>query len=214
MKNITLHYIYDPYCGWCYAAAPLVEIATKHPSTNVEMHGGGMLAGDASLHLDDDFRQYIMQSDKRIAAMTGQVFGNDYIKMLHEPNLVMDSLPPQTAILAATKQSKGFEMLKTIQKAHYISGRHINDTAVLTELAQKLGLNVEQYTSDYTQCEQNETAKHIQNSKALLAQSGASGFPTLLIQQQGKWLRVPLQNYLGSPDKWQQFLDSLVAAGS
>ncbi|MGQ7951286.1 DsbA family protein, partial [Providencia huashanensis] len=169
---------------------------------------------DARLYLDDDFRQYIMQSDKRIAAMTGQVFGDDYIKMLHEPNLVMDSLPPQTAILAATKQGKGFEMLKTIQKAHYISGRHINDTAVLAELAQKLSLNAKQYTSDYTQCEQYETAKHIQNSKALLAQSGASGFPTLLIQQQGKWLRVPLQNYLGSPDKWQQFLDSLVAAAS
>ncbi|MEY0399725.1 DsbA family protein, partial [Providencia rettgeri] len=40
------------------------------------------------------------------------------------------------------------------------------------------------------------------------------GFPTLIIQQQGKWLRVPLQNYLGEPSKWQQFLDSLVTAAS
>ncbi|MEX9806660.1 DsbA family protein, partial [Proteus mirabilis] len=43
-------------------------------------------------------------------------------------------------------------------------------------------------------------------------QPESSGFPTLLIKQQHKWLRVPLQNYLGDPQKWQQFLDSLVAA--
>lgn len=212
MSNITLHYIYDPYCGWCYAAAPLIEVAAKHANINIEMHGGGMLAGNSRLHLDDDFRQHIIQSDKRIASMTGQVFGDDYLTMLHEPNLVMDSAIPQTAILAATKQGKGLEMLKAIQQAHYISGYHINDPSVLLKLAKNIGLDVPQYTADYAQCEQGETDSHIQSSKILLSQSGASGFPTLLIQQQDRWLRVPLQNYLGAPDKWQQFLDTLVSA--
>ena len=61
MNTITLHYIYDPYCGWCYAAAPLIAIAANHPNIQLELHGGGMLAGDARLHLDDQFRQYILQ---------------------------------------------------------------------------------------------------------------------------------------------------------
>ena len=26
-----LHYIYDPLCGWCYGAAPLVEAARAVP---------------------------------------------------------------------------------------------------------------------------------------------------------------------------------------
>lgn len=81
-------------------------------------------------------------------------------------------------------------------------------------MAQEIGLNVDQFQKDYAQCAQTETNAHIQQSKQLLSQSGASGFPTLLIQQQGKWLRVPLQNYLGEPEKWQQFLDSLVAAAN
>ncbi|HHR5882615.1 TPA: DsbA family protein [Providencia alcalifaciens] len=214
MNTITLHYIYDPYCGWCYAAAPLIAIAANHPNIHLELHGGGMLAGDARLHLDDQFRQYILQSDKRIAAMTGQVFGDDYIAMLHQPNVVMDSAPPQTAILAATKQGKGVEMLKALQKAHYVSGRQIKQPEILTEVAQEIGLNVEQFQHDYDQCAQTETDAHIAQSKQLLGQSGASGFPTLLIEQQGKWLRVPLQNYLGEPEKWQQFLDSLVKAAN
>ncbi|HEQ1858979.1 TPA: DsbA family protein [Providencia alcalifaciens] len=214
MNTITLHYIYDPYCGWCYAAAPLIAIAANHPNIHLELHGGGMLAGNARLHLDDQFRQYILQSDKRIAAMTGQVFGDDYIAMLHQPNLVMDSAPPQTAILAATKQGKGVEMLKALQKAHYVSGRQIKQPEILAEVAQEIGLNAEQFQKDYAQCAQSETDAHIAQSKQLLGQSGASGFPTLLIEQQGKWLRVPLQNYLGEPEKWQQFLDSLVKAAN
>lgn len=214
MNTITLHYIYDPYCGWCYAAAPLIAIAANHPNIHLELHGGGMLAGNARLHLDDQFRQYILQSDKRIAAMTGQVFGDDYIAMLHQPNVVMDSAPPQTAILAATKQGKGVEMLKALQKAHYVSGRQIKQPEILAEVAQEIGLNVEQFQKDYAQCAQTETDAHIAQSKQLLGQSGASGFPTLLIEQQGKWLRVPLQNYLGEPAKWQQFLDSLVKAAN
>ncbi|OAT49800.1 DsbA family protein [Providencia heimbachae] len=214
MNKITLHYIYDPYCGWCYAAAPLIEVAANHPNIDIELHGGGMLAGNSRLHLDDQFRQYILQSDKRIAAMTGQVFGDDYIKMLHEPSLVMDSTPPQTAILAAAKQGKAIEMLKAIQKAHYISGHHINEPHVLSAIANELGLDSNKYQQDYVLCEKNETDSHIQNSKKLLAQSGSSGFPTLLIKQQDKWLKVPLQNYLGDANKWQQFLDSLIAAAN
>lgn len=27
MNNAVLHYIYDPLCGWCYGAAPLVRAA-------------------------------------------------------------------------------------------------------------------------------------------------------------------------------------------
>ncbi|QCJ69141.1 DsbA family protein [Providencia heimbachae] len=214
MNKITLHYIYDPYCGWCYAAAPLIEVAANHPNIDIELHGGGMLAGSSRLHLDDQFRQYILQSDKRIAAMTGQVFGDDYIKMLHEPNLVMDSIPPQSAILAAAKQGKAIEMLKAIQKAHYISGHHINEPHVLSAIANELRLDSNKYQQDYVLCEKNETDSHIQDSKKLLAQSGSSGFPTLLIKQQDKWLKVPLQNYLGDANKWQQFLDSLIAAAN
>ena len=27
MQNATLHYIFDPLCGWCHGAAPLVDAA-------------------------------------------------------------------------------------------------------------------------------------------------------------------------------------------
>lgn len=212
MNKITLHYIYDPLCGWCYGASPLIEIANAHPDIVLELHGGGMLAGASRLQMDSQFREHIQQSDKRIAAMTGQVFGDDYLKMLNEPNLVLDSAPPLLAILAASKQDNGFAMLKANQHAHYVSGRHISDPNVQSDIAKEIGLDIQQYQQDYEQQEATTFEEHIHHSRQLLAQSGSSGFPTLLIKQENKWRRVPLQNYLGGVDKWQQFLDTLVAA--
>ncbi len=29
MTSPILHYVYDPLCGWCYAAEPLVRAAAK-----------------------------------------------------------------------------------------------------------------------------------------------------------------------------------------
>ena len=41
----VLHYIFDPLCGWCYAAAPLVKAARSVPGVTLQWHGGGMLTG-------------------------------------------------------------------------------------------------------------------------------------------------------------------------
>ncbi|MCF3992670.1 DsbA family protein, partial [Pseudomonas aeruginosa] len=27
MNDLTLHYLYDPLCGWCYGASPLLAAA-------------------------------------------------------------------------------------------------------------------------------------------------------------------------------------------
>lgn len=212
MKKITLHYIYDPLCGWCYGASPLIEIASNHPDIIVELHGGGMLAGASRLHMNTQFREHIKQSDNRIAAMTGQIFGDAYLKMLNEADLVLDSAPPLLAILAAEKQHKALNMLKACQHAHYVDGRHISDPQIIAEIANEIGLNSQQFQQDYAQLDEDALEEHIGCSRQLLAQSGSSGFPTLLIKQQGNWLRVPLQNYLGDTTQWQQFLDSLTTA--
>ncbi|QIC14956.1 DsbA family protein [Providencia vermicola] len=211
MNKITLHYIYDPLCGWCYGASPLIQIANTHPDIALALHGGGMLAGTSRLQMDSQFREHIIQSDKRIAAMTGQTFGEGYLAMLHEPDLILDSAPPLLAILAAEKQHQALTMLQAIQQAHYISGRHISDPKILSEIAREIGLDTTQYLSDYAQFTGEKLHCHIQHSRQLLTQSNSSGFPTLLIKQSDKWLRIPLQNYLGEPKKWQHFLDSLVA---
>jgi hypothetical protein len=78
----TLHYIFDPMCGWCYAAAPLVDAARSVPGLKVEFHGGGMMTGANRRAITPQWREYVMPHDRRIAELTGQPFSEAYFEGL------------------------------------------------------------------------------------------------------------------------------------
>jgi len=136
MTETTLHYIFDPLCGWCYGAAPLVKAAQSLPGLKIVPHAGGMMTGNNRRQITDEWRNYVIPHDKRIAEMTGQPFGEAYFNgLLRDTTAVMDSEPPITAILAAEKLAgRGLDMLHRIQQAHYQEGRRIADTPVLEAL--------------------------------------------------------------------------------
>ncbi len=138
----TLHYIFDPLCGWCYGAAPLAKAAQAIPSLTVALHAGGMMTGNARRTINEEWRNYVMPHDKRIAGLTGQPFGDGYFNgLLRDTTAVMDSEPPIVAILAAEQLAgRGLDMLHRIQEAHYREGRRIADAPVLEALAKELGL--------------------------------------------------------------------------
>ena len=71
---MRLHYIFDPYCGWCYAISPLLA-AARAAGVEVVLHGGGMLSGQARLAVSPALRDYVLSHDERIASLTGLPFG-------------------------------------------------------------------------------------------------------------------------------------------
>lgn len=102
MTGTTLHYVLNPLCGWCYGAAPLVQAAKSIPGLTVALHAGGMMTGNNRRQITDEWRNYVIPHDKRIAELTGQTFGEAYFNgLLRDTTAVMDSEPPITAILAA-----------------------------------------------------------------------------------------------------------------
>ena len=141
MTETTLHYIFDPLCGWCWRRAA-GESGSEPPGLKVVPHAGGMMTGNNRRQITDEWRNYVIPHDKRIAEMTGQPFGEAYFNgLLRDTTAVMDSEPPITAILAAEKLAgRGLDMLHRIQQAHYQEGRRIADTPVLEALAKELGL--------------------------------------------------------------------------
>ncbi|MEO3959115.1 hypothetical protein [Chromobacterium piscinae] len=75
---MKLHYFYDPLCGWCYGASPLLQAAAALPGVSVEMHAGGMIDEEEGRAITPDWRAYVMPHDKRIAQMSSQPFGDAY----------------------------------------------------------------------------------------------------------------------------------------
>jgi putative protein-disulfide isomerase len=209
---MTLHYIYDPLCGWCYGAKPLVQAAqTVLP---VIAHGGGMMSGANRQRVSPQLRNYVMPHDRRIAEYTGQPFGEAYFEgLLRDDTAVFDSTPPIAAVLAAEQiAGRGLELLGRLQTAHYVEGRRIADEGVLFELANALGLEPQAFQIAF---ETADTERHIKESRALLANVGGQGFPTFALELNGQFTLIDIGPWLGKPEAFAAWLrQSLPAQAS
>lgn len=200
---MILHYIYDPLCGWCYGAKPLVQAAQA--VLPVIAHGGGMMTGANRKNVSPHLRNYVMPHDRRIAEYTGQPFGEAYVEgLLRDETAVFDSAPPIAAVLAAQQiAGRGLEFLGRLQSAHYVEGRRIADEAVLFELASDIGLEPDAFQSAFKSA---ETDRHIKASRALLADVGGHGFPTFALEQEGQFTLVDISPWLGKPQAFAAWL--------
>ncbi|TNC75397.1 DsbA family protein [Janthinobacterium lividum] len=211
----TLHYIFDPLCGWCYGAAPLVEAARAVPGLTVAFHGGGMMTGSNRRQITPEWRGYVLPHDRRIEQMSGQPFGDAYINgLLNDTTAMMDSEPPITAILASEALAgKGLDMLQRVQRAHYVDGLRIADLPVLVALAQELGMDGAAFQAEYARQAGAATQRHIDASRTLLAQVGGQGFPTFVLDDgSGKLSVIDIGGFLGQPVKLQAQLGGVCDA--
>jgi len=204
----TLHYIYDPLCGWCYGAAPLVAAAREILA--VQAHGGGMMTGANRQQVTPQLRAYVKQHDARIAQLTGQPFGPAYADgLLHASGGVLDSEPPTAAILAAEAiAGRGLDMLAKLQIAHYVEGRRIAEPATLSEVAAELGLDVQSFAAAFAQQSGVAVQRHIEETRYLMEEVGARGFPSFVLETDGVLQGIDIGGYLGQPQAFQEWLRS------
>lgn len=210
MSSTVLHYIYDPLCGWCYGAAPLVKAARTQ--LRVLAHGGGMMAGAHSQRVSKQLRDYVLQHDRRIAELTGQIFGEGYMNgLLLNTEALLDSEPPITAILAADKVAeKGLDMLATLQIAHYGQGLQISDPNVLLYLADEMGLDTASFVVAFNALSGESTQRHIKGTLSLMAKYGVSGFPGFVLESDDTWTLLNISSYLGKPEAFAAELRNML----
>jgi len=205
----TLHYIYDPLCGWCYGAAPLVAAARQQ--LPVIAHGGGMMAYQNRKAVTASLRNFVIPHDQKIAQLTGQPFGQAYFGgLLRDNNAVFDSEPPIAAILAAEKLAKrGLDLLALIQNAHYVEGQRIAELAVLSKLATKIGIDRDVFAYEYQNQMGAKTKAHIADSREFLQRVGGQGFPTFVHEQSGIFTVINHALYFGDLEGWHELLATL-----
>ena len=199
-----MHYISDPLCGWCYGAEPLARGCNDVASLQLHLHAGGLWPRPTKL--PDEMRRYIRQADARIAAMSGQPFGDAYLSgLLIDPELVLDSRPTVTAVLAAESldESKALAMLSGIQHAHYEHGHRVVDGTVLCDIAAECGLDRGAFEEAFGYV---DVDAHIGATRALMQRVGAAGFPTFVLQVDDDWTTVPHHRFAANPAEFQRWL--------
>jgi putative protein-disulfide isomerase len=210
--NAVLHYIYDPLCGWCYGAEPLVWAARNVDGLALRMHAGALWPQPT--RLPEHTRRYIQQADARIGQMSGQPYGEPYLNgLLLDPELVLESRPVIAAVLAAQAldAAKALPMLRAIQHAHYERGEHVVREGTLKRLAGQIGLDV----AAFMQALQTVPVDaHIAQSQELMNNVGAQGFPTFVLQIGDDWVAVPHGRFASAPAKFAEWLDTQLRAHS
>ena len=192
--DITLHYLFDPLCGWCYGASPAISALAGEPGIAVELQPTGLFAGAGARTMDDAFAAYAWTNDQRIQQLTGQRFTDRYRQQVLADRLrPFDSGPAMLALtaVALTDADRELDTLRAIQHARYVDGQDVTSTATLAELLNGLGLaqpaaRLANPDAELLAADRARAAR----GQALMREFGARGVPTLIAESGAKRWQV------------------------
>ena len=141
--SITVTYLFDPLCGWCYAAAPALKYLQGVEGIEMALAPTGLFAGAGARPMDAQFAAYAWANDQRIQQLTGQPFTQAYRdRILGAANARFDSGPATLALtaVAQTAPERELDALHALQLARYGEGRDNADPAVIADVLCSLGL--------------------------------------------------------------------------
>ena len=179
----TVLYIYDPLCGWCYAASPTIDRLIQAGLT-VNLQPSGLFSVPGRV-LTAEFAAYAWENDQRISTLTGQRFSETYHRnVLGAVGTPFDS-SVATLALTAVAMSEGAreaEALKALQEARYIAGRDITDASSVGAILRNAGcLEAAASLEARSPALTSLNASRVAASQATMRKIGASGVPTLVM---------------------------------
>jgi putative protein-disulfide isomerase len=180
----TVTYLFDPLCGWCYGASPVVQQLGQQPNIQLELAPSGLFAGGGRT-MDAAFADYAWSNDLRIAKLTGQRFTEDYRQnVLGRLGSRFDSAAATLALTAVTlsEPPRELEALKALQEARYVQGLDTCDVSVVGTLLRDLGLAVaaDRFAASDAELLAANSAR-IQKARGLMQTFGAQGVPALMV---------------------------------
>lgn len=124
--TLSVLYLFDPLCGWCYGAAPKVAQLAQTKGVRLSLAPTGLFCGDGARPMSSGLARYAWQNDQRIHSLTGQVFSEAYrANVLGRTEFPFDSQPLVLGLLAVRQTTPHHELaaLHSLQQARYVSGQ-------------------------------------------------------------------------------------------
>lgn len=179
----TLTYLFDPLCGWCYGASPVMQQLGQHPGITLELAPTGLFAGGGRT-MDAAFADFAWSNDTRIAKLTGQRFTEAYrTQVLGRIGSPFDSSTATLALTAVsvTEPARELQALKLLQEARYVDGQDTTAVPVVAQLLRtaNLAAAADRLLAADADLRQANTAR-LQRAQGLMRSLGASGVPALV----------------------------------
>lgn len=189
-RPVTIHYVSDTMCGWCHGFSPVVlRLAQETIShLNWTVTSGGLAIGPGAMPVRER-AHYILPSLSTVTEHTGVPFGNAFADLVREGSYHYDSLPPARALAVYMQLFPGEPLrhlaaLDALHHAIFVDGRNINNPDVLTDVMTTAGADPAQFRA---LLDSPQSTQRAEQGFAYAQSLGATGFPTLLAEAQGKW---------------------------
>ncbi|AWN44945.1 protein-disulfide isomerase [Methylobacterium terrae] len=182
---ITVTCLYDPLCGWCYGAHPALAWLRARDDVALAVLPVGLFAGPGAVPMDAGFSAHAWSADRRIAALTGQPFGEAYrTRVLEARGGLVDSGPATLALTAIHLAAPDREpdALAAIQGARYVAGRDIGDPGTLAEILEETDLApAAALLREAGPALREAAAARMAAGRAAMARHGLRGVPGLVV---------------------------------
>ncbi|AOW13945.1 hypothetical protein LPB72_00850 [Hydrogenophaga crassostreae] len=183
VKHLT--YLMDPFCGWCYGAAPMIQALRAEANVQITIAPTGLFAGDSGGPMNAEFASFAWTNDQRIANLTGQRFTAAYrTQLLNDHSKRFDSGPATLALTAVhlTAPERELDALSAFQLARYVDGRDTADLNVLAAILGELALHAAAdrlISGDDVLV--GTSRKRMSSARRDMATFGAQGVPNLIL---------------------------------
>ncbi|MER9297388.1 DsbA family protein [Mesorhizobium sp. M0621] len=207
MSSSEVTYLFDPLCGWCYGATPMLD-GLLASGLRVELLPTGLFSGAGARPMDEGFAAHAWANDQRIGRLTGQVFTPAYRhNVLGVRGTLLDSHAATLGISAAGLEdpSRRLAALKTIQRARYVDGRDVVTTGGVAEVLAAAGMaDAAEMLKAPTETLLTACREMVGRGRALFQRLHADGVPSLAV------IRNDAPRLIGSNALFGSF-DNLVA---
>jgi putative protein-disulfide isomerase len=185
-----LIYISDPLCGWCYGNSKnILEIKRQFASQfDFEILMGGMWLPPNTKSGGDNLSKFMQEHVPPMEKTTGAKVSEAFYQLANNPNYVFSSLEASAAsvLVKKLKPEVAFEFASAVQTRFYQEGAPLDQTATYLPILQKLGIDSDQFKTQWLQDD------NLRMTKAEFTRAGtlANGFPTLLIEMNGEMGKI------------------------
>lgn len=174
---LTVYYVMDPMCSWCWAFRPswqaLLSVIDRGVRVRYVMGG---LAPDSDAPMERRMRDAISDTWRVIETRTGAPFNHDFWR-INTPR--RSTYPACRAAIAAGRMREGAldEMVEAIQRAYYLEALNPSLSSVLCDIAESIGLDRDAFSN---RLESTEVRDEFAGDLRLTRRLGVQGFPTVV----------------------------------
>lgn len=177
-------FIFDPLCGWCYGAAPVLD-RMGEDGFGLDLLPIGL--PEEARPVEPAFAELIWSTDRLVAQHTGQPFTRAYQALLDGGSALLDAWPATMALIAVarTRPDRQMAALQALQTARFVSGRDTGSKFVVETILREIGLrNAAELLASGNPVLVATAAAAVARGRGLLAEHGLDGGPAVLLTGQ------------------------------